>query len=562
MSDVESQDTLAAESPLEEQTSAVAPRGKSILPEVERRRTFAIISHPDAGKTTLTEKLLLFAGAIQIAGSVKARKASRHATSDWMEIEKQRGISVASSVMQMEYGDCVINLLDTPGHQDFSEDTYRVLTAVDAALMVIDAGNGVEPQTLRLLEVCRARNTPIITFINKLDSEVKDPLDLVDEIEKVLKLTVVPFTWPVGMGKRFAGVYDIRNDQMRLFRSGKDRLETESETLQGFDHPQLADRFGAEFEQAEQEIELITGASEEFDKEAFLNGQQTPLFFGSAINNFGVKEVLDALAELAPAPKPRAAIQRVVKPEEQAFSGVVFKVQANMDPAHRDRIAFVRICSGKFTRGMQLKIGRTGKSIRTASAMSFLSQRRELLEEAYAGDIIGIPNHGLLQLGDTLTEGEKLQYTGLPFFAPEIFQGVEVADPMRAKQLRTGLMQLGEEGAIQVFRPHDGGALLLGAVGTLQFEVVAHRLKHEYGVEARLVPTKHRLARWVTAEDPAELKQFIDFNSYRIAYDVVEAPTFLASYQGELVIPERWKTIKYHALREHAGLMFQSKLAG
>ncbi len=561
MSDVGSQETLASESPDADQPTAAAQRGKSILPEVKRRRTFAIISHPDAGKTTLTEKLLLFAGAIQIAGSVKARKASRHATSDWMEIEKQRGISVASSVMQMEYGDCVINLLDTPGHQDFSEDTYRVLTAVDAALMVIDAGNGVEPQTLRLLEVCRARNTPIITFINKLDSEVKDPLDLVDEIEKVLKLTVVPFTWPVGMGKRFAGVYDIRKDQMRLFRSGKDRLETESETLQGFEHPQLADRFGAEFEQAQQEVELISGASEEFDKEAFLNGQQTPLFFGSAINNFGVKEVLDALSELAPAPKPRAAIQRVVNPDEQAFSGVVFKVQANMDPAHRDRIAFVRICSGKFTRGMQLKIGRTGKSMRTASAMSFLSQRRELLEEAYAGDIIGLPNHGLLQLGDTLTEGEKLQYTGLPFFAPEIFQAVEVADPMRAKQLRTGLQQLGEEGAIQVFRPHDGGALLLGAVGTLQFEVVAHRLKHEYGVEARLMPTKYRLARWVTADDPAELKQFIDFNSYRIAYDVVEAPTFLASYQGELVIPERWKTIKYHALREHAGLMFQSKLA-
>ncbi len=425
MSDLPSQETLADVSPATEPTAATGgQRAKSIGPEVQRRRTFAIISHPDAGKTTLTEKLLLFAGAIQIAGSVKARKASRHATSDWMEIEKQRGISVASSVMQMEYGDCVINLLDTPGHQDFSEDTYRVLTAVDAALMVIDAGNGVEPQTLRLLEVCRARNTPIITFINKLDSEVKDPLDLVDEIEKVLKLTVVPFTWPVGMGKRFAGVYDIRKDQMRLFRSGKDRLETESETLQGFEHPLLADRFGAEFEQAQQEVELISGASEEFDKEAFLNGQQTPLFFGSAINNFGVKEVLDALSELAPAPKSRAAIQRVVNPDEQAFSGVVFKVQANMDPAHRDRIAFVRICSGKFTRGMQLKIGRTGKSMRTASAMSFLSQRRELLEEAYAGDIIGLPNHGLLQLGDTLTEGEKLQYTGLPFFAPEIFQAV------------------------------------------------------------------------------------------------------------------------------------------
>ena len=533
-----------------------------LSPQVRRRRTFAIISHPDAGKTTLTEKLLLFSGAIQIAGSVKARKASRHATSDWMEIEKQRGISVASSVMQMEYRDCVINLLDTPGHQDFSEDTYRVLTAVDAALMVIDAANGVEPQTRRLLQVCRARNTPILTFVNKMDREVQEPLNLMDEIERELGMTVVPFTWPVGMAKFFGGVLDLRKDQMRVFRPGEDRVAGDEEVIDGVANPALADRFGAAYEQSAGEIELVREAAPAFDEAEFLAGRQTPMFFGSAINNFGVKEVLDALSELAPAPKSRAAIQRVVNPDEQAFSGVVFKVQANMDPAHRDRIAFVRICSGKFTRGMQLKIGRTGKSMRTASAMSFLSQRRELLEEAYAGDIIGLPNHGLLQLGDTLTEGEKLQYTGLPFFAPEIFQAVEVADPMRAKQLRTGLQQLGEEGAIQVFRPHDGGALLLGAVGTLQFEVVAHRLKHEYGVEARLMPTKYRLARWVTADDPAELKQFIDFNSYRIAYDVVEAPTFLASYQGELVIPERWKTIKYHALREHAGLMFQSKLAG
>ena len=535
---------------------------QDIAQEVKRRRTFAIISHPDAGKTTLTEKLLLFAGAIQIAGSVKARKASRYATSDWMEIEKQRGISVASSVMQMEYRDCVINLLDTPGHQDFSEDTYRVLTAVDAALMVIDAGNGVEAQTLRLLEVCRARNTPIITFINKLDREVKEPLDVLDEIEQVLKLAAVPFTWPVGMGKQFAGVFDLRRDQMWLFKAGAYRLAAELEEMQGLEHPAYAARFGAQLSQARQEIELIRGASPAFEHDEFLAGRQTPVFFGSAINNFGVREVLDALVELAPAPKPRPAIQRTVAPEEAAFSGVVFKVQANMDPAHRDRIAFVRICSGRFERGMRLKICRTGKDIRTSSAMSFLSQRRELLEEAYPGDIIGLPNHGLLQLGDTLTEGEKLQFTGLPFFAPEVFQSVEVADPMRAKQLRLGLVQLGEEGAIQVFRPHDGGSLLLGAIGNLQFEVVAHRLQHEYGVEARMVPSKYRLARWITADDAEELKQFIEFNRHRVAFDVVDAPTFLASYQTELGLSERWKTIRFHALREHAGLIFQSGLNG
>ena len=536
--------------------------GQNIAQEVKRRRTFAIISHPDAGKTTLTEKLLLFAGAIQIAGSVKARKASRHATSDWMEIEKQRGISVASSVMQMEYRDCVINLLDTPGHQDFSEDTYRVLTAVDAALMVIDAANGVEAQTLRLLEVCRARNTPIITFINKLDREVKDPLDVIDEIERVLQLSAVPFTWPVGMGKQFAGVFDIRKDQMRLFKAGNDRLTEELDEMHGLDHPAYQARFGAQLAQARQEIELVRGASPAYSHDEFLAGRQTPVFFGSAINNFGVREVLDALVDLAPAPNSRPAIQRLVEPGEVPFSGVVFKVQANMDPAHRDRIAFVRICSGRFDRGMRLKICRTGKDIRTSSAMSFLSQRRELLEEAYPGDIIGLPNHGLLQLGDTLTEGEKLQFTGLPFFAPEVFQAVEVADPMRVKQLRMGLVQLGEEGAIQVFRPLDGGSLLLGAIGNLQFEVVAHRLRHEYGVDARLVPSKYRLARWITADDAEELKRFIDYNKHRVALDVVDAPTFLASYQTELSLSERWKSIRFHALREHAGLIFQSGLNG
>ena len=536
----------------------------TIAHEVARRRTFAIISHPDAGKTTLTEKLLLFAGAIQIAGSVKARKASRHATSDWMEIEKQRGISVASSVMQIEYRDCVVNLLDTPGHQDFSEDTYRVLTAVDAALMVIDAANGVEAQTLRLLQVCRARNTPILTFINKMDREVRDPLDLVDEIERTLGMAAVPFTWPVGMGKSFHGVYDLRNRRMRVFRPGADRLAHEAdEMVADIADPSIVERFGAELVQAKNEIELVQGASPEFDHAAFLAGRQTPVFFGSAINNFGVHEILDALADLAPPPAPRAAIQREVLPSEGKFSGVVFKIQANMDPAHRDRIAFVRVCSGQFERGMRLTVVRNGKVIRPGSVVSFLSQRRELLEFAFPGDIIGIPNHGTLQLGDTLTEGESLQFTGLPFFAPEIFQQVEIADPMKSKQLKLGLAQLGEEGAIQVFRPHHGGSLLLGAVGQLQFEVVAHRLQHEYGVPARMAPSKFHIARWITCDEPKELARFVEANGHRVAYDAVDAPTFLATANAELTVTqELWPKVRFHALREHAGLVFQQRLDG
>ncbi|MGE5094148.1 MAG: peptide chain release factor 3 [Betaproteobacteria bacterium] len=531
----------------------------AIADEAARRRTFAIISHPDAGKTTLTEKLLLFAGAIHIAGSVKARKATRHATSDWMEIEKQRGISVASSVMQMEYCGHVINLLDTPGHQDFSEDTYRVLTAVDAALMVIDAVNGVESQTIRLLEVCRARNTPIITFINKLDRESKEPLALLDEIERVLRMPTVPFTWPIGMGKRFGGVFDIREDRMRVFRAGEDRAGGAEEVIEGIDNPECVKRFGDAFEQARNEIDLLQNASAGFDNEAFLAGKQTPVFFGSAINNFGVKEVLDALVGLAPPPGPKAALQRVVQSTEEKFTGVVFKIQANMDPAHRDRVAFVRVCSGRFERGMKLKLARTGKEVKTATAVSFLSQRRDLLEDAYPGDIVGLPNRGVLQLGDTLTEGETLQFTGLPFFAPEIFQTVEVADPIRNKQLRTGLQQLGEEGAIQVFRPHQGGALLLGAVGQLQLDVVAYRLENEYQARARMIPSNYRLARWITAEDPAELKRFIEANAYRVAYDVVDAPAVLYGHTSELAAArENWPKIQFHTLREHGGRVIHS----
>ena len=537
----------------------------TIAAEVRRRRTFAIISHPDAGKTTLTEKLLLFSGAIQIAGSVKARKASRHATSDWMEIEKQRGISVASSVMQMEYRGCVINLLDTPGHQDFSEDTYRVLTAVDAALMVIDAANGVEPQTRRLLQVCRARNTPILTFVNKMDREVQEPLALMDEIERELGMSVVPFTWPVGMGKVFHGVMDLKREQMRVFVPGEDRNRDDDEILQGIQNAAYGERFGAQYEHAKHDIDLVREAAPVFDEAEFLAGHQTPMFFGSAINNFGVREVLDALVDLAPPPGPKPAMQRDVRPDEPKFSGVVFKIQANMDPAHRDRIAFVRVASGHFERGMKLKVTRSGKELKPNTVVSFLSQRRELLDEAFAGDIIGIPNHGVLQLGDTLTEGEALQFTGLPFFAPEMFRTVEVADPLKTKQLKAGLTQLGEEGAIQVFKPVAGTVLLLGAVGQLQFEVVAHRLEHEYGCKARIQPARYSIARWVTCDDAdggeRELQRFIDGNAHRMAHDAVGAPTLLVEYAPELrAIESNWPKIKFHALREHAGLVFQKQL--
>lgn len=531
----------------------------SIAQEVARRRTFAIISHPDAGKTTLTEKLLLFSGAIQIAGSVKARKASRHAASDWMEIEKQRGISVASSVMQMEYKDCVINLLDTPGHQDFSEDTYRVLTAVDSAIMVIDAANGIEPQTIRLLQVCRARNTPIITFVNKLDREVKEPLDLLSEIESHLGMDAIPFSWPIGMGKHFGGVFDLRNDQMRVFKAGQERLDGNDECIKGLHNPLIKEKFGSYYDKALEEIELIQEATPAFSQEEFLAGKQTPVFFGSAVNNFGVQEVLDTLVEWAPKPGSRQALQRVVEPEEPKFTGVVFKVQANMDPAHRDRVAFVRVSSGRFERGMRLKVSRTNKEIRPNNVVSFLSQRRELLDEAYAGDVIGIPNHGVLHLGDVLTEGETLQFTGLPFFAPELFQAVEVKDPLRSKQLRTGLTQLGEEGAIQVFRPEAaGGALLLGAVGQLQFEVVVHRLKTEYGVDARLMPSRYTMARWFTSDNPAALRKFMASNAQHIAYDVVDAPAFLVSSAAQLRVAEELNPeIKFHAMREHGGQVFR-----
>jgi peptide chain release factor 3 len=429
--------------------------------------------------------------------------------------------------------------------------------------MVIDAANGVESQTLRLLEVCRARNTPLITFINKMDREVKRPLELMDEIENALGMEVVPFTWPVGMGKSFAGVIDITKSKMRLFKAGEDRVSDSSDTLIDIHDPALQERLGSDLKEALTEVDLIRNAMPEFNLEAFLAGKQSPVFFGSAINNFGVREILNTLVELAPPPGSRKAIQREVLPSEDKFSAVVFKIQANMDPAHRDRVAFLRICSGHFQRGMRLKICRNGKEVRTNNALSFLSQRRDILDEAFPGDIIGLPNHGLLRLGDTLTEGEQLQFTGLPFFAPEIFKLVESADPLRSKQLRTGLMQLGEEGAIQVFRPMAGGIMLLGAFGQLQFEVVAHRLKSEYGAEVRLLPARYSLARWVSSTDPVALKKFTQENIHRMAEDVVGAAVFLATHKSELdVAQQRWESIEFHALREHAGLIYQSELAG
>jgi len=426
---------------------------EGIAREVKRRRTFAIISHPDAGKTTLTEKLLLFGGAIQMAGTVKARKSGRHATSDWLEIEKQRGISVASSVMQFTYDDCVINLLDTPGHQDFSEDTYRVLTAVDAAVMVVDAAKGVEEQTIKLLEVCRLRNTPIITFINKMDREVREPLEVLDEIESVLKIACAPVTWPIGMGKRFQGVYHLLNDQVLRFLPGEAKAGQEVETLHGAEIDQLAKVCPSEMQTMRDEIELISGAGAAFDLQEFLKGQQTPVFFGSGVNNFGVREILQALVDWAPSPLPRETDVRQVLPTEEAFTGFVFKIQANMDPNHRDRIAFMRVCSGRYTQGMKVKHRRTGKEMKLANAVTFMANERTRMDEAYAGDIIGVHNHGQLQIGDVLTEGEVLTFKGIPYFAPELFSRARLRDPMKAKQLQKGLRQLGEEGAVQVFEP-------------------------------------------------------------------------------------------------------------
>ena len=539
----------------------------SYVSETRRRRTFAIISHPDAGKTTLTEKLLLFSGAIQIAGAVKGRKARRHATSDWMEIEKQRGISVASSVMQMSYRDHVVNLLDTPGHKDFSEDTYRVLTAVDSALMVIDAANGVESQTRRLIEVCRQRDTPIITFVNKMDREVRDPLDILDEVERELGMPCCPITWPVGQGKSFGGIINLRTQSMTVFAPGSEKRPQDFEVIPLTETDKLRARFGQAFDDAMESMELAVGASTAWDHDAFLAAKLTPVFFGSGVNNFGVMEVLDAVVDMSPSPGPRVStvlvnkqpVQKEVKPSDPGFAGVVFKVQANMDANHRDRIAFVRVASGKYEPGMKMKVQRTGKELRPTSVVTFMSQRREAVEEAYAGDIIGFTTHGGVQLGDTITDGANLQFTGLPFFAPEMFATVVLKNPLRTKQLQQGLMQLGEEGAIQVFKPDVGGNMLLGAVGQLQFEVVQHRLKTEYDAEVRLESSQYTSARWITAETPEALREFETTYPLRMAHDAANALAYMCTSPYDVrLAQERFPKIQFHPLREHAGLELQA----
>ena len=495
---------------------------------VTRRRTFAIIAHPDAGKTTLTEKLLLFGGAIQLAGAVKARGEQRRARSDWMKVERERGISVTASVMSFDYAECSFNLVDTPGHEDFSEDTYRTLTAVDSAVMVIDAAKGIETQTRKLFEVCRLRDVPIMTFINKMDREARDPFDLMSEIEETLALDVTPASWPIGMGRDFKGCYDLIRDRLILMERKKGDKLIEGIACNGLKDPKIDEFLGAEAAQKlREEVEMVRGLCPPFDKEAYQAGHLTPVYFGSAVNNFGVRELLLGLAEYAPPPRSQKADKRTVGPTENKVTGFVFKVQANMDPNHRDRIAFVRLCSGHFRRGMKLHHVRTSKPMAVNNAVLFLARERELAEDAYAGDIMGIPNHGTLRIGDTFTEGENLRYMGVPSFAPELLQRVHIGDPMKVKHVRRALEHFAEEGASQVFKPLTGSDWIVGVVGALQFEVLAARIEAEYGLPAKFETAGLDAARWVEG-DLLEIKTFTDTNRGSLAEDHDGALVFLA----------------------------------
>ncbi len=521
--------------------------------EIVKRRTFAIISHPDAGKTTVTEKLLLFGGAIQLAGTVKGRKAARHATSDWMELEKQRGISVTSSIMQFPYQDIIINLLDTPGHEDFSEDTYRTLTAVDSALMVIDSAKGVENRTIKLMDVCRLRDTPILTFINKLDRDAREPIDLLDEIEDVLKIRCAPITWPIGMGRHFKGVYHFLENSITLFEPGKNAIASEGDKYMDFDDPKLIEKVGQNIiDELQEEIELVEGASHPFDLEAFLKGELTPVFFGSALNNFGIKSLLDAFIQYAPQPQARPTLTRHVAPDEDKFSGFVFKIQANMDPAHRDRIAFLRICSGQYSKGMKMRHLRINREVQISNALTFMAGEREHTENAWPGDIIGLHNHGTIQIGDTFTQGEALKFTGIPYFAPEIFRRARLRDPLRMKALLKGLQELSEEGATQLFRPLSNNDLILGAVGILQFDVVSWRLKNEYGVECSFEAVQVATARWISCEDDKMREEFKRKAFNNLALDGADNLTYIAPTKVNLSLTEeRWPDIQFLATREH-----------
>jgi len=518
------------------------------LSSVNKRRTFAIISHPDAGKTTLTEKLLWFGGAIQMAGTVKARKSSHYATSDWMEMEKQRGISVTTSVMQFIHKDHIINLLDTPGHADFSEDTYRTLTAVDSALMVIDAAKGVEERTIKLMNVCRLRDTPIMTFINKLDREGRPPIELLDEIEKILKIRCTPITWPIGMGQRFKGVYHLLQDRIYLYKS--------SEVIEGLSHPLVDEKLGELASEFREEIELVKGASSEWCLDDYRKGVLSPVYFGTAIHHFGVKEWLDDFVDYAPSPQPRLAHtadgDREVIPVEEKFSGFVFKIQANMDPNHRDRVAFLRICSGKYERGMKVRHLRIGKDIQLNQALTFMAGDRENTEEAWPGDIIGLHNHGTIQIGDTFSQGEQLKFSGIPYFAPELFRLVRLKDPLKSKALLKGLTQLSEEGATQVFKPLNSNQLILGAVGLLQFDVVAFRLKNEYNVDCIYENVNVAAARWVSCEDSKGLEKFKLKVSDGLALDGADQLVYLAPTHVNLrLTEERYPEIIFRNTREH-----------
>ncbi|WP_151704040.1 peptide chain release factor 3 [Nitrincola alkalilacustris] len=520
--------------------------------EVSKRRTFAIISHPDAGKTTITEKLLLLGQLIQVAGTVKGRGSDRHATSDWMTMEQERGISITSSVMQFPYHGRTVNLLDTPGHEDFSEDTYRTLTAVDSALMVVDGAKGVEERTIKLMDVCRLRDTPIFSFVNKLDRDIRDPIELLDEIEEVLKIEAAPINWPIGMGGFFKGVYNLYTDTLHLYTKGRGHMLEDDRRIQGLDSDEARALLDDEYDTFVDEIELVRGATHVWDQQAYIEGRMTPVFFGTALGNFGVREMLDNFVEWAPSPPARPTETRAVEADEPNFTGFVFKIQANMDPKHRDRIAFMRICSGSYTRGMKMKHVRTGKEVRIADAVTFIAGERENVEEAWSGDIIGLHNHGTIQIGDTFTSGENLKFTGIPHFAPEMFRRVRPKDPLKMKQLQKGLKQLSEEGAVQLFMPLKNNDLILGAVGQLQFEVVVYRLKDEYKVECVYEPISVQTARWVECSDNKMLEELRRKAHENLALDGSDLLTYLAPTRVNLSLTEeRWPDVRFRATREH-----------
>jgi peptide chain release factor 3 len=527
------------------------PGPTELTRQVRDRRTFAIISHPDAGKTTITEKLLLLGNAIQVAGSVKGKRGP-HATSDWMTMEQERGISVTSSVMQFPYNGRTVNLLDTPGHADFSEDTYRTLTAVDSALMVVDGAKGVEERTIKLMNVCRLRDTPILSFVNKLDRDIREPIELLDEIESVLDIQAAPVNWPIGMGGLFKGVYNLYTNTIHGYVPGRGHALPENRLIEDLESDEARAYIGDAYADFVDEVELVRGASHGFDLDAYLAGKLTPVFFGTALGNFGVREMLDDFVKWAPAPGERDAEQRPVGAEEAVFSGFVFKIQANMDPRHRDRIAFMRVCSGRYEKGMKMRHVRIGKDVKVADAVTFKAGERTLVEEAVSGDIIGLHNHGTIQIGDTFTAGEDLRFTGIPHFAPELFRRIRLADPMKSKQLQKGLQQLSEEGSTQVFAPINSPDLIVGAVGQLQFDVVAYRLKDEYKVEAIYEPVNIYTARWVRAEDPRKLEEFRKKAADQLSIDGGGHLAYLAPTRVNLTLmEERWPDIEFLATREH-----------